>query len=251
MLLEQYQGRAAYLGSRVAALTLAVRHWLKYLLGRRVVFIADQIPVVNGVSRLFTVVDAIILTTKPCKGMVDPVRHGAECDKPSLVRSQPYTHSASAELTKDYSNAEEGWVPEKDLEPVIQCIVSNTDVWGIARTELLINLKEQKNTVEELAILGKDDAEVYLNVVKRARRALEDAQRCCMLGKANCSAEEWESYVQLAQVIGIMDYNILAPALTPLRLISTGGVLWNSNMSGAAWVQIDHGNVWELQKELH
>ena len=199
VLLEQYQGRAAY-DRELAALTLAVRHWSKYLLGRKVVFIADhqplefmlepkgtsaadkrqstrlihfilelskyhataewrrgtQIPVVDCISRLLKVVETILLTTKPCKGMVDPVRHGKECDKLSLVRSQPYTRSASDELAKDYSNAEEGWVPEPNLEPAIQCIVSNTDLWGIAREELLSNIKEQR-TVEELAGLGNDD----------------------------------------------------------------------------------------------
>jgi hypothetical protein len=180
--------------------------------------------------------------------MVDPIRHNKECGKLSLVRSQPYTHSASEELAKDYSNAEADWVPEQDLEPAIQCIVSNTDWWGIARKELMSNLKEQR-TVEELAELGSDDAEVYLNVVAKARKALEEAQRCRSLGAAKCSTEECDSYVKLAQALGITDYNTLAAALTPLRHISTGGVLRSNNMSGAAWVQIDHGKLWDLQKE--
>ena len=87
-----------------------------------------QIPVVDCISRLLKVVDAIILTTKPCKGMVDPVRHSKECDKLSLVRSQPYTRSDSEQLAKDFPDAEQGWVPEQDLEPAIKCIVSNTDL---------------------------------------------------------------------------------------------------------------------------
>ncbi len=57
------------------------------------------------------------------------------------------------------------------------------------------------------------------------------------------------AYVQLAQAIGITDYDTSAPTLTPLRHISTEGVLRENNMNGAAWVQIDHGKVWGLQKE--
>ena len=291
VLLEQYQGRAAY-DRELAALTLAVRHWSKYLLGRQVVFIADhqplgfmlepkgtsaadkrqstrlihfilelskynataewrrgtQIPVVDCISRLLKVIDTIILTTKPCKGMIDPVRYDAECDKLSLVRSQPYTRETSDRLAKDYPNAEEGWAPEQDLEPAIQCIVSNTELWGIAREELLSKLKE-RNTVEELAKLGKNDAEIYLTIVGKAQKALEDAQQCRSLGQSHCSTAEWDSYVRIAQAIGISDYDRQASTLTPLRHISTGGVLRDNNMSGPAWVQIDHGKMWDLQKE--
>ena len=85
--------------------------------------------------------------------------------------------------------------------------------------------------------------------MERARKAFEDAQRCRRLGQENCSVEAWESYVKLAQGIGINDFNCPAPTLTPLRHISTGGVLRDNNMSGPAWVQIDHGKIWDLQKE--
>ena len=291
VLLDQYQGRAAY-DRELAALTLSVRHWSKYLLGRPVVFIADhqplefmlepkgtsaadkrqstrlihfilelsrynasaewrrgtQIPVPDCISRLLKVVDTVFLTTKPCKGLVDPVRHNEECDKLSLVRSQPYTRAASDQLVQSFSNAEEGWVPEQNLEPAIQCIVSNTDLWGIAREELINTLKSTR-TAEELSMMGHDDAEIYLTIVDKAKKALEDAQQCRMVGQANCTAEEWSSYVQLAEAIGIVDYATLSPTLTPLRHISTGGVLRNNVLSGSAWVQIDHGTIWDLQKE--
>ena len=207
-----------------------------------------QIPVPDCISRLLKVVDTVFLTTKPCKGLVDPVRHNEECDKLSLVRSQPYTRAASDQLVQSFSNAEEGWVPEQNLEPAIQCIVSNTDLWGIAREEL-INTFKSTRTAEELSMMGHDDAEIYLTIVDKAKKALEDAQQCRMVGQANCTAEEWSSYVQLAEAIGIVDYATPSPTLTPLRHISTGGVLRNNVLSGSAWVQIDHGTIWDLQKE--
>ena len=43
MLVARHQGRAAY-DRELAALTLAVRQWSKYLLGRPVMFIADHQP---------------------------------------------------------------------------------------------------------------------------------------------------------------------------------------------------------------
>jgi len=166
----------------------------------------------------------------------------------SLVRSQPYTRAASDQLVQSFSNAENGWVPEQNLEPAIQCIVSNTDLWGIAREEL-INTFKSTRTAEELSMMGHDDAEVYLTIVDKAKKALEDAQRCRMVGQANFTVEEWSSYVQLAEAIGIVDYATPSPTLTPLRHISTGGVLRNNVMNGSAWVQIDHGVIWDLQKE--
>ena len=292
VLVARHQGRAAY-DRELAALTLAVRQWSKYLLGRPVMFIADHqplefmlepkgtsaadkrqstrlihfilelskynavaewrrgtnIPVVDCISRLLKVVDTIFLTTKAFKGVTEPVRYGQECDKLSLIRSQPYTRKDSDALAQNWENNEEGWKPVDDLEPAIQNIIANTELWGIAKTELVKEIRSKWTTENVNGIEGKSDADIYMEVVRRTKEALSEAQQCRSKGKTECSEEAWSKYVTLAKAIGIQDYEAVSDTLMPYRHISASGVLRNDIMKGPAWVQIDTGVEWRLHTE--
>jgi hypothetical protein len=295
VLVARHQGRAAY-DRELAALTLAVRQWSKYLLGRPVMFIADHqplgfmlepkgtsaadkrqstrlihfilelsrynavaewrrgtnIPVVDCISRLLKVVDTIFLTTKAFKDVGEPTRYAQECDKLSLIRSQPYTHEESDKLAQNLERNEEGWKPVEDIEPAIQNIIANTELWGIAKVELVKGIRERWagfdiNSSSELLLLK--DADLYLAVVTKTKEALAEAQQCREKGKGFCSEDEWARYSTLAGAIGIKDYETTAPTLTPYRHISSGGTLRDDIMNGPAWVQIDTGVEWKLKEE--
>ena len=295
VLVARHQGRAAY-DRELAALTLAVRQWSKYLLGRPVMFIADHqplefmlepkgtsaadkrqstrlihfilelsrynaiaewrrgtnIPVVDCISRLLKVVDTIFLTTKAFKGVCEPTRYAQECDKLSLIRSQPYTHTESDRLAQTLENNEEGWKPVEDLEPAIQNIIANTELWGIAKTELVKGIRANwtgLGTKGSDELLSLTDAELYMEVVTKTKEALHEAQQCREKGRGSCSKDEWSRYTTLAGAIGITDYEKVAPTLTPHRHISAAGTLRDDIMQGPAWVQIDTGVEWKLKEE--
>ena len=295
VLVARHQGRAAY-DRELAALTLAVRQWSKYLLGRPVMFIADHqplgfmlepkgtsaadkrqstrlihfilelsrynavaewrrgtnIPVVDCISRLLKVVETIFLTTKAFKDVSEPTRYAQECDKLSLIRSQPYTHKESDKLAQNLEHNEEGWKPVEDLEPAIQNIIANTELWGIAKDQLIDGIRKSwvdLDTKDSKEFLLLKDADLYMAIVKKTKEALAEAQQCRERGRGHCSQDEWDRYAKLAEAIGIKDYEKVAPTLTPYRHISSGGTLRDDIMTGPAWVQIDTGVEWKLKEE--
>ena len=274
----------------LAAITLAVRNWHKYILGRRILIVSDHQPLdymlepkKNSISEkkqssrlLWLIMELsrydVIVSWRAGKWIphADALsrilkvgRIISLTTKPVMV-SEPHVENSTSCDRISLICGDLPYTREDQVAAMLEG--DNAERAWLADQSDTEAAVQQVATHPELWHAAKEailtdlktydhgfkgsDDEIYMGYITQAKESIEFATECRSKGKKACTHEEWEKYCRIAAAIGL-DPDQQSDTLTPFKHIATSGtVRGDAKTEVKGWIQIAQGKEWSLSDQI-